>query len=184
MWIDYEEDMRMKNLVIEAPWYTYQKKVKALFERDPEVTVTEVYKPKKGSANYSFDVVVGNHEKFLALDRVLAKMKTFGEITLDITLIDMENCLNGKKEDYAALYETIFKGNPILKDVRETTDMAGTLIGFVRFQPEVIQFPDDDTSDYNGNWNGLAEDIAREVFEEGYRGISFCTADKREAAES
>ena len=45
---------------------------------------------------------------------------------------------------------------------------------------ELIQFPDDDTSDFNGNWNGLAEDIAREVFEEGYRGISFCTADKRE----
>ena len=25
----------MKRLILEAPWYTYQKKVKALFERDP-----------------------------------------------------------------------------------------------------------------------------------------------------
>ena len=171
----------MKKLSIEAPWYTYQKKIKALFERDPEIKVSEVYEPESGSANYSFDVLVRNHEKFLALDRVLTKKKTFGDVILDVTLWDEENYSDGK-EDYAALYETIFKGNPILKDVREITDRGGTLIGFVRFQPEVIQFPDDDTSDYNGNWNGLAEDIAREVFEEGYRGISFCTAAKRETA--
>lgn len=179
----FKEEKRMKQMKLEAPWYTYQKKVKALFERDPEIEVTPVYEPESGSADYSFDVVVRNHEKFMALDRVLAKKKTFGDITLDITLFDEENYSDGK-EDYADLYTAIFQGNGILKDVKKTKDIAGTLIGFVRFQPEVIQFPNDDTSDYNGNWNGLAEDIAREVFEEGYRGISFCTADKREAAEA
>ncbi len=29
----------MKRLILEAPWYTYQKKVKALFERDPAIHV-------------------------------------------------------------------------------------------------------------------------------------------------
>lgn len=168
----------MKKLVIEAPWYTYQKKVNALFEQDPDIEVGEVYEPEDGSADFAFDIEVKNHEKFLALDRALAKQKKFGNVTLAVTLFDEENA-NGA-EDYAALYETIFQGNPILKDVKKVTDFAGTPLGFVRFQPEVIQFPDDDTSDYNGNWNGLAEDIAREVFAEGYRSVSFCTADKRE----
>ena len=59
------------------------------------------------------------------------------------------------------------------------TDFAGTHLGFVLFKPEVIQFLDDDTSDYYGNWNGLAEDIAREIFVEGYRGVNFCTEVKQ-----
>lgn len=168
----------MMMISIEAPWYTYQKKVNALFEQDPDIIVGEVYEPEDGSADFAFDIEVRNHEKFLALDRVLAKQKVFGNITLNVVLFDEENA-NGA-DDGIALYETIFEGNPILKDIKDVVDFAGTRVGFVRFQPEVVQFHDDDTSDFNGNWNGLAEDIAREVFTEGYRGISFCTADKRE----
>ena len=168
----------MMKLFIEAPWYTHQKKVKALFERDPDITVGQIYEPEDGDADFAFDIEVRNHEKFLALDRVLSKQKVFGNVNLAITLFDEENADGG--DDLIALYETVFKDNPILKDVKDVLDPAGTRIGYIRFQPEVIQFPDDDTSDYNGNWNGLAEDIARVVFAEGYRGISFCTADKRE----
>ena len=168
----------MKKLTIESPWCTYRKKVNALFERDPEVIVGEVYEPDNGRTDYAFDIEVRNHEKFLALDRVLVKQKEFGNVTMAITLFDEEN-LKGE-DDCIALYKEVFKGNPILRDVKEVVDFAGTRLGFVRFQPEVIQFHDDDTSDYSGNWNGLAEDIAREIFAGGYRGVSFCTADKKE----
>ena len=168
----------MKKLVIEAPWYTYQKKVNALFERDEDILVSKVYEPEDGSSDYAFDIEVKNHEKFLALDRVLVKQKTFGNVTLTITLFDEENA-NGE-DNYIALYETVFKDNPIVKDIKNVVDFAGTCLGFVRFQPEVIQFLDDNTADYNGNWNGLAEDIAREVFVDGFQGVFFCTADKQE----
>ena len=46
----------------------------------------------------------------------------------------------------------------------------------VRFKPRVVQFFDDDISDFNGNWSGLAQDIAREVFGAEMRGVHFCTA--------
>ena len=39
----------------------------------------------------------------------------------------------------------------------------------VCFKPQVVQFFDDDISDFNGNWSGLAQDIAREVFGDGLR---------------
>ena len=164
----------MKRLILEAPWYTYQKKVKALFERDPAIHVGEIVEPEDGSADYLFDIEVRDHEKFLAMDRVFPKCVQFGNVILAINLYDEEN--DTGTADVVALYETIFRGNPIVKDVRLAQDPTGTAHGFVRFQPEVIQFFDDDLYDYDGNWSGLAQDIAREVFQDETRGIHFCTA--------
>lgn len=65
-----------------------------------------------------------------------------------------------------------------MKDIRTVEDSAGITHGFVRFQPEVIQFFQNDISDYNGNWSGLAQDIAKEVFVN--QNVHFCTADLRE----
>lgn len=175
-----EEEITMKNnLKLAAPWYTYQKKVKALFARDPEIKVGDIILPEDGRADYLFDIEIRNHEKFLALDRVFPKCVQFGNITLAINLYDEENDTGA--DDVLTLYETIFRGNPIVKDVRVAVDHAGTKHGFVRFQPEVIQFFDDDIYDYEGNWSGLAQDIAREVFADETRGIHFCTASVKEA---
>ena len=168
----------MLKFTLEAPWYTFRKKVNALFEQDPDITVGEIIESEDGKVNFLFDIEVRNHEKFLALDRVFPKVKTFGNVTLGIVLYDEENT-NGA-DDRVELYRTIFDGNPIVKDVREAMDQTGTRHGFVRFQPEVVQFFDDDISDFNGNWSGLAQDIAREVFEDEMAGIHFCTAAKNE----
>ena len=168
----------MLKFTLEAPWYTFRKKVNALFEQDPDITVGEIIESEDGKVNFLFDIEVRNHEKFLALDRVFPKVKTFGNVTLGIVLYDEENA-NGA-DDRVELYRTIFDGNPIVKDVREAMDHTGTRHGFVRFQPEVVQFFDDDISDFNGNGSGLAQDIAREVFEDEMAGIHFCTAAKNE----
>lgn len=171
----------MIQFAIEAPWYTFQKKVNALFERDKDITVGEVIEPEDEKTDYLFDIEVRNHEKFLALDRVLPKVKTFGNVTLGIVLYDEENAVGD--EDRIALYQTIFDGNPIVKDIKDVMDYTGTRHGFVRFRPEVIQFHDDDIGDYDGNWSGLAQDIAAEVFDQELAGIHFCTAPVNEANE-
>lgn len=171
----------MCNLAISAPWNTYQKKIKALFGRDPDIIVGEIIEPKDGSADYAFNLEVRKHTKYEALERVLPKVKEFGKATLRICLYDEENA--SVPDDAVSLYNTIFDGNPIVKDIREMTDQTGSRHSFVRFKPEVIQFFNDDASDYNGNWSGLAQDIAREVFEDEYRGIHFCTAPVNEAAD-
>ena len=168
----------MMKLKMEAPWYTYHKKVKELFALDGDIKVGEIYEAEGTGVNFMFDIEVRNHEKFLALDRVLLKKKAFGNVTLGICLFDEENGPGG--EDAIGLYETIFRGNPVVKNVKRVMDPAGVERGYVRFQPEVIQFFDDDLGDFNGNWSGLAQDIAREVFEAGFNGIHFCTADKNE----
>lgn len=165
----------MEKLNLSAPWYTYQKKIKALFERDPDIAVGELY-PAEGGYDYAFDVLVSNRQKYMALDRVLNRTKMFGSFALLVNLQDADQ----DSDDAIELYKAIFDGNPIVRDIREAVDAAGVHHGFVRFQPEVIQFYNDDLSDYDRNWNGLAQDIAREAFDNVAHGISFCTASLRE----
>lgn len=161
------------NLKLEAPWETYCKKLNALFANDPEVKVGEIY--EGDDADYELDIEVSNEEKFVALDRTLRKNAKFGNVLLHINVLN-----EGSDEEVMDLYRAVFKGNPICKDVVDRVDQTGTGWVYVRFQPEVIQFYDDDMGDYNGNWSGLAQDIAYEVFENCRPGFYFCTADLRE----
>lgn len=165
----------MKNLKIEAPWYTYNKMLKALFEKDPDIVVGDIHEVENSDYDYVIDIEVKNHEKFVALDRVILAERDFGNISVGIVLYDEENTVVGSAID---IYKTIFNGNPIVKDTQIMVDPAGVEHGYVEFVPEVVQFFDDDLSDFNGNWNGLAEDIAREVFFDSYNGVNFCTAVK------
>lgn len=164
----------MLKLALEAPWETFAKKLKALFEKDEDIIVSEVYEPENGNTDYAVAVQIRNHEKFLAADRLLPGVKTFGNVTLGIDLYDEENAEVNTTE----LFKTLFDGNTIVDSIKTRTDPAGVEWNYVLFKPEVVQFFDDDLNDFNGNWNGLAEDIAREVFEENAHGVNFCTAAK------
>lgn len=159
---------------LSAPWYTYQKKVKALFDLDADIEVGDVRQDEDG--NYAFEILVHNSAKFIALDRVMPKIVGFGNVTLKIHIVDVEDDSSVMSIE---LYETIFKNNPIVKDVRSIQDDTGTLHGYVRFQPEVLQFFNDDISDYNGLWSGLAQDIAKEIFTN--QNVHFCTAENGNA---
>lgn len=165
----------MTNFKLETPWNTFQKQVNALFEQDDDIIVNDIEPSDREDVNYVMSIEVRDHEKFLALDRVIPKVKRFGNILLEIQIFDEENTLLSSGID---IYKTIFKGNPIVDEVHEALDLYGISHGFVIFKPEVVQFFDDDISDINGNWNGLAEDIAREVFEDDMSGVHFCTAAK------
>ena len=162
---------------LSAPWYTYQRKVKALFALDKEIEVGDIYDCEDGG--YAFEITVHNPAKFVALDRVMPKVAEFGNVKLKINVSD------DKGDSTVAaieLYKTIFANNPIVKDVKDVKDFTGTLHGYVRFWPEVLQFFNDDLSDFDGLWSGLAQDIAREVFVN--QNVHFCTADLREKAKN
>lgn len=170
----------MIQTTLEAPWYTFRKMVNALFERDASIVVGDIYEAKDGEPfDYAFDIEVTDHEKAMALERMMPSIKTFGAVTLAIFIFDEEN---NELQNGTEVFEKIFKDNPIVKDYKNVTDRAGVLHSFVRFKPEVIQFFDDDMTDYNGNWSGLAEDIAREVFCLTSGGLNFCTAAVEEDA--
>lgn len=164
----------MVGVKVESPWCRFNKKVKALFAGDPDIEVGDIYRAQSDDGSHLvFDLLVRNHEKFIALDKVAPASVEFGNVTLDISVQDVANDLDD--DHLAKLFAIIFDGNPLVKDVKEVCDVTGTTHGYVRFKPEVIQFFDDDLSDYNGNWSGLAQDIAKELFYLS-PGIHFCTA--------
>lgn len=105
----------------------------------------------------------------------------YGNVILGIGVVDESPEASQIPDE--EVFQTALDGNPILKDVQGIIDPAQVKHVFFRFQPEVIQFYNDDqTDDYNGNWNGLAEDIAREIFINRRWDIQFCTASKKENA--
>ncbi len=154
-----------------APWYIYQAEVKALFDRDPQIDVGAVYQQENGK-DYAFDIEVRSHAKYMALDRVLSRFKLFGNVALTINLFDEENDAG---DEAVSIYSAIFDGNPIVESVEDIVDPAGVHHGYVVFRPEIIQFYADDLRDINGNWSGLAQDIAREIFDDAAHGLNFCT---------
>ena len=163
----------MMQHTLEAPWYTFGKKLKALFAQDSDIEVSDVYKTNEASDKYVVDVSVLSHEKFVALDRVLVKEKRFGNVTLIISLFDLEN---DTAHPGIEIFKAVFKGNPAVAEIISKPDQTGTDWHYVCFKPEVVQFFDDDMTDVNGNFTGLMEDIAKKAFEDNYRGVNFCTA--------
>lgn len=159
----------MIQYAIESPWARFVKMLKALFDADPEITVGDIHEDE--TADFAVDIEVKNHEKFMALDRLLPGVKTFGAVTLRLVLFDEEN----RAVNPAELFKTLFRGNPILRDVVTRTDPAGVPWSYVVFEPRVLQFFDDNLADYQGNWSGLAQDIAPEIFEGNAGAVHFCT---------
>ena len=162
------------NLNIIAPWYEYQKQLKALFEHDPAIIVSEVYEPEGQEVNYAIDIDVRDHQKFIALENLLPATIEFGNVTLGIVLFDEENA-NAEDAPVTA-FKSLFQDNPIVQDIRVVTDQFGTPHCYILFRPEVIQYYRDDMTDYNGLCSCLAQDIARVVFNDNSGAIHFCTA--------
>lgn len=161
-----------KRLTLEAPWNTYRKMLNALFEYDPEIEVGDVIDAIGcQTIDYSIGIMVKNHRKFEALQKLLPANKEFGSINVAIYVYDMEN----EEKNDIEVFKDLFNDNPIVSTFEKIKLPDGSERNFVCFRPEVIQFYDDDISDCYGNYNGLAEDIARAVFGDRAGDVSFST---------
>lgn len=161
----------MKNVNLSTPWHIYRNKLAALFELDDDVTVSPV--SSKGEA-MEVAVSVKNHAKAEALGQLLKPSVTFGNITLDVIVSDDSGEMTPDQ-----IVRSAFAYNGLVNRIETFTDAAGAEHLYVVFDPDVIQFFADDLSDYRGNYNGLAEDVARELFDADVS-VNFCTADLRE----
>ena len=162
---DVESKMKLS-----PPWITYQRKLEALFEKDKDIEVGQIYETEDG---YDLWIYVHTEKKHEALKHLLPSYLDFGNVKVKITL----KC-NAEDEtfDVVQTVKDLFEGNERVFDIKEIKDFAQAQHLFVRFKPEVVQFFNDDTSDLNGNWSGLAQDIARDVLDIGLCGVHFTTA--------
>ena len=146
-----------------SPWVNFYRELEALFSQDPEVRV--VY----GEEANEVKLYVENARKADALTQLLPVEKTFGNVTLKVTVIPANEMTVSK----ADLLSEAFDGNPALSYIQHVDAVIGSF-DYAVFQNRVVQYFNDDLSDINGLKSTLYQDIAKDVFGED-AGVFFCT---------
>lgn len=157
----------MNKPAISAPWYTYQKKLAAFFDYDEDVSVGEL--EESGEGEYSITVSTRDPGKAYALQCILVQMVCFGSVAVKV-YVELEDC---------DILRRVFAGNMAVRDIVSKAIPGGEQ-RFVRLEPEVIQFPNDDASSYDGQTTILIQDVAREIFDLFPLQATACTIDIKE----
>lgn len=172
-------DVRLRIL---PPWSTYVKKLEALFDGDPQIA----FNVDLTSACPSVVIATNNPEKATALAKLLPDEKTFGNVTLNIS-IDCSTMSNREFANPKELYETAFEGNPAFAYVLSVDNGWFTPFTYVVFKNCVVQFFNDNLNDPHGVVSTLYQEIASEVFDDRddqfysyfkddtYNGVVYCT---------
>mgnify|MGYP007069841494 CR=1 FL=1 len=159
----------MPKLQLSAPWTEFYRKLNALFAKDNDVNI--IY----DESNATIKIYVATEQKANALNALLPQSKSFGNIQLfiivippndtDIQYLDITN---------AELFNTAFENNDALyKAIDINISGIDCPLTYVIFNPEVVQFFNDDLSSIYGLTSTLYQEIAKETFE--LTGIMYST---------
>ena len=136
---------------LSPPWVTWIRKLSCLFAQDPEVRV------KFDEDGMEVVLYVDNPMKADALDLLLPSERVFGNVALQVTVVP-----TNEKPAPGDLLHVAFAGNPALRRVEKHKALPAPLY-FAIFEPEVVQFYNDNIASPAGITSALYEDIAREV---------------------
>lgn len=176
----------MARLKLSPPWVLYYKKLSALFDKDNTIRIIF------DEDNMEIKIYSTWERKIKALSFLLPEVISFGDVELKITIVpaNVENNnyrIEKKKfstEDITTCQvaiDTLFDpneycGNKHVKDIANIDTPCGKFL-YVIFKKEVIQYYEDNLSDFYGNKSTLCEDIAREIFKDT-TGVFFCTSNE------
>ena len=160
-------------LSILPPWSIYINKLLALFDGDPQIAFNVDW----SGTNPSVVLATNNPDKAAALTRLLPTEKTFGNVTMSIT-IDCSTISNLAFPTTKELFETAFSKNPAFAYAVSTEGYMYVPFTYIVFAHSVVQFFADNLNDPHGVKTTLYQDIAAEVFEDmGFNnGVAYCTA--------
>ena len=153
----------MENLNMSSPWVIYFRQVEALFKEDPDVKV------EFDSETYTLTLHVEGWAKAEAIEKLLPQEKEFGNVIVKVKVIPA----NTDNVDRITLLKKAFEGNPAVDDIIKA-EVFGNTMNYVIFKKEVVQYYNDDISDFFGVCSTLYQDIAKEVLGED-EGVYFCT---------
>lgn len=169
----------MATLKLSSPWVVFYREISELFRYDPDVVV--IFNEDENEVR----LYVDSYTKSTALMTLLPTVKTFGNVTLKITVFPpneddedapiMNETLKGA-EDWPTedVYDFAFSGNAIFNYVRVVKNVLPNDIVYVVFQKEVVQYFNDDLGDAHGICSTLYQDIADRVLNK-LPGVHFCT---------
>jgi hypothetical protein len=140
-----------------SPWQIYANATKALFDGDPDVTVTldDGDTPK-------LVIRVHGSDKAASLAELLPEELQFGNVTLAIAVIPDNDC----ELTVADHIRRAFAGNPLFLDVMEVPlspqELGAT---YALFMPSCVQYYTDTLMSPYGATTKTVEEVADEVLE-------------------
>lgn len=163
----------MAKLKLSAPWTTYYRQVQAMFKHDKEIRV--IYDENERNIK----LYVDNETKAAALTKLLPETVTFGNVSLNVTVIPFNMAAEGDKQeikfkDDTELIQAALDGNGAVAQFYPIEYVFSNKLLYVAFQKEVVQFFNDDLSDIRGMCSTLYANIANEIFGR-LNGVLFCT---------
>lgn len=152
-----------KKTKLSPPWQTVYKKFIAMFKGDTEIKIFPIEDSSNGEKILYIDTP--NGAKAYALSRILKTSYNFGNVNLKIKIrVTNGNRINTDAENLYDLYIDALAGTPAVVDVVKAKRPTGEEFTAVIFKKEVVQFFNDDLTDFYGNWNGVYTDIATDIF--------------------
>lgn len=151
----------MATLHMSAPWVIFYREIQAMFAYDPEIHI--IY----DEADNNVKLYVEDEYKAGALMRLLPDTKTFGNVTLKITVYppnDTAMALIGDEETTAELFDLAFTGNSAYAFSKTLPNVFNDNITYVVFRKRVVQYYTDDLGDYYGQTSTLYQNIAADIF--------------------
>lgn len=158
------QEGKLPELKLSSPWVIYAHKVAALFGDDPEIEV------EFDNDGPELTLYVANATKAGAIAKILPQEVEFGNVKMAVKVVPAN-----EEQSNAALFLRAFSGNPNVVDVVTVPDVLTNDPTYVVFEPDVVQFYSDNGADINGLTTTLYQDIAKDVFGDGFPNIFFCT---------
>ena len=174
----------MAKLKLSPPWVQYYKKLNALFDEDDTVKIFY------DEDNMEIKIYSTWERKTKALSFLLPEVISFGDVELKIIIVPANvenNNYHIEKKKFTtenittcqAAIDILFDpneycGNKHVKNIASIDTPYGKFL-YVIFKKEVIQYFEDNISDFYGNCSTLCETIAKEIFKD-IEGVFFCTS--------
>lgn len=152
-------------MTLVTPWIEYCNQLEVLFAEDNDVRVD--YNTEKNDIR----LYVADAEKADALAKLLPSFKTFGNVTVTVTVVPPNE--NGEPNKFELIAKA-FKGNNAVKLITNGSNPITSDMNFVVFRKKVVQYYNDNIGDYNGVKSTLYQDLAAEIFGEMF-GVHYCT---------
>ena len=154
-----------ENIKLSPPWTTLENMLHAFFDKDPEITVGPV-KIQKDGIRYII-IESTSCEKIDALSALMKSKYQFGNITLEIRFCVANGVLQLSETNdlYGQAIDALVT-NAAVVDIKKVKNFVQDEFVVIEFAKEIVQFFNDDLSDFYGNWNGTYIDVAKELFNE------------------
>ena len=153
-------------LKLSPPWYTLWNKFVNTFGCDPAVTVGDL--DTSQPTLYVIPIVVDDEKKGTALATVIRSKFPMGNITVVTAVKNSKGqvwapIIIHDEDETVAVFKAALTGNPLFVDaIKRVTPIVGSDV-FIITTKSIVQFFNDDLSDYYGNFNGVTAQVLSEL---------------------